>query len=90
MSITSVTPSTRSRMMRSMPAFSVWVEAGHHTRPGQGDGDDAGLSLTSRRMMSPPSACSAGRITSIVFSTWSRIISGWAGVPFNHAHTLHA
>ena len=28
MSTTSVTPSTRSRMIRSMPAFSVWVDAG--------------------------------------------------------------
>ena len=28
---TSVTPSTRSRMIRSMPAFSVWVDAGQPT-----------------------------------------------------------
>ena len=31
MLITSVTPSTRSRMIRSIPAFSVWVDAGHPT-----------------------------------------------------------
>ena len=31
MSTTSVTPSTRSRMIRSMPAFNVCVDAGHPT-----------------------------------------------------------
>ena len=32
MSTTWVTPSTRSRMIRSMPAFSVWVDAGSRRR----------------------------------------------------------
>ena len=71
---TSVTPSTRSRMMRSMPAFSVTVLVGHvpqapvsvtYTMPV--------ASSTSRSTMSPPSAFRAGRITSIVSSTRVRM-----------------
>ena len=69
----SVTPSTRSFMIRSMPAFSVSVDAGHVPHaPTSVTVTTPVSSSTSRRKMSPPSACRAGRMASIVSSTCCR------------------
>src|SRR5439155_15311817 len=72
--MTSVTPSTRSLRMRSIPAFNVTVDAGQLTQaPMSSTVTTPVASSTSCRRMSPPSAWMAGRIASIVFSTFSRI-----------------
>src|SRR5215218_10291807 len=69
---TSVTPSTRSRRIRSIPAFMVCVEMGHVPQaPTSSTVTLPASSSTSLSTMSPPSAWSAGRITSMVSSTRS-------------------
>ena len=73
---TSVTPSTRSRIIRSMPAFKVWSDAGHVPQaPTRVTFTIPVTSSTSCNTMSPPSAWSAGRMTSIVSSTCVRIVT---------------
>ena len=59
-----------------MPAFIVTVEAGQLTQaPTSSTTTTPVSSLTSRRKMSPPSACTAGRMTSIVAATCSLTLS---------------
>ena len=74
MLITSVTPSTRSRMMRSMPPLSVCVETGHVPQaPTRRTVTTPVASSTSISSMSPWSAWRAGRMTSMQASTWERM-----------------
>ena len=69
-STTSVTPGTRSRMIRSMPALRVWVDAGQVTQaPWSSTVTTPVDSSTSMRSMSPSSAWMAGRMILMIFST---------------------
>ena len=67
---TSVTPGTRSLRIRSIPALSVTVDAGHDTQaPMSSTVTTPESSATSISMMSPLSAWMAGRIAWMVSST---------------------
>ena len=73
--ITSVTPGTRSLRMRSMPALRVTVEAGQDTQaPISSTLTTPVASSTPRRKMSPLSAWMAGRMASMVCSTWACMV----------------
>src|SRR6476659_4628030 len=62
---TSVTPGTRSMMIRWTPAFSVMVDTGQVPHAPTSSTWTTPASSTSLKTMSPPSAWSAGRIASI-------------------------
>ena len=65
-------------MIRSMPAFSVWVDAGQPTQaPVSSTGDHAGGLVDVVQDDVAAVGLQAGRITSIVFSTCSRIGDLW-------------